>query len=285
MAGAGTTIDRNFDYMNDVRNLVARASRSSTRACTTRWSSRSWACRSVRQGAHAGVLHRHRPADPRERHARRQHLPQGRQRHDGPDDDLPHGVGLKKIMPPEMPLWLHTHDTAGTALTCYLAAIHGGVDGIDLSIRPLAGGTSQPDIRSMAHSAEGHGLLAGHRRAKLAEVESLLERGCRLRVQPDDDDPDARVLGFPMPGGAIGPNVHMMVKAGILDRYGEVLAEFPVVVEAAARGRASRRAASSTGCRRSTTCSTAAGRRSRPATARRCSATSAGRRCRPIRRS
>jgi pyruvate carboxylase subunit B len=36
-----------------------------------------------------------------------------------------------------------------------------------------------------------------------------------------------------MPGGAIGPNVHMMKKAGILDRYGEVLAEFPVVVESA----------------------------------------------------
>jgi pyruvate carboxylase subunit B len=35
-----------------------------------------------------------------------------------------------------------------------------------------------------------------------------------------------------MPGGAIGPNVHMMVKAGILDRYSEVLEEFPVVVEA-----------------------------------------------------
>jgi len=35
-----------------------------------------------------------------------------------------------------------------------------------------------------------------------------------------------------MPGGAIGPNVHMMVKAGIFDKYSEVLAEFPVVVEA-----------------------------------------------------
>jgi carboxybiotin decarboxylase len=35
-----------------------------------------------------------------------------------------------------------------------------------------------------------------------------------------------------MPGGAIGPNVHMMKEAGILDRYGEVLAEFPVVVKA-----------------------------------------------------
>jgi pyruvate carboxylase subunit B len=35
-----------------------------------------------------------------------------------------------------------------------------------------------------------------------------------------------------MPGGAIGPNVHMMVKAGILEKYSDVLAEFPVVVEA-----------------------------------------------------
>ena len=49
---------------------------------------------------------------------------------------------------------------------------------------------------------------------------------------PTTTSADARVLGFPMPGGAIGPNVHMMVKAGILDKYSDVLAEFPVVVEA-----------------------------------------------------
>jgi pyruvate carboxylase subunit B len=49
---------------------------------------------------------------------------------------------------------------------------------------------------------------------------------------PTTTTADARVLGFPMPGGAIGPNVHMMVKAGIFHKYNEVLAEFPVVVEA-----------------------------------------------------
>ena len=49
---------------------------------------------------------------------------------------------------------------------------------------------------------------------------------------PTTTTADARVLGFPMPGGAIGPNVHMMVKAGILHKYSDVLAEFPVVVEA-----------------------------------------------------
>jgi pyruvate carboxylase subunit B len=35
-----------------------------------------------------------------------------------------------------------------------------------------------------------------------------------------------------MPGGAIGPNVHMMKQAGILDKYSAVLAEFPIVVKA-----------------------------------------------------
>ncbi|MFW6055048.1 MAG: biotin/lipoyl-containing protein, partial [Thermodesulfobacteriota bacterium] len=43
---------------------------------------------------------------------------------------------------------------------------------------------------------------------------------------------DARVVSFPMPGGAIGPNVHMMVKSGLMDKYSDVLSEFPVVVRA-----------------------------------------------------
>ena len=66
-------------------------------------------------------------------------------------------VGLRKIMPPEMPLWMHTHDTASTAVSCYQAAIHGGADGVDLSCRPLASGTSQPDVRSLAHALKGTG--------------------------------------------------------------------------------------------------------------------------------
>src|SRR5690606_29470276 len=39
--------------------------------------------------------------------------------------------GLKKILPPEVPLWQHTHDTASMAVACYMAGIQGGVDGID----------------------------------------------------------------------------------------------------------------------------------------------------------
>jgi pyruvate carboxylase subunit B len=142
-------------------------------------------------------------------------------------------VGLKKIMPPEMPLWMHTHDTAATGVACYMAGIHGGVDGVDLAIRPLAAGTSQPDARALAHSLKGTGYSLDMDVAKLAPIEAMLEESLSAYAfNPTTTTPDARVLGFPMPGGAIGPNVHMMEKAGILDRYAEVLAEFPVVVEA-----------------------------------------------------
>jgi pyruvate carboxylase subunit B len=140
---------------------------------------------------------------------------------------------LKKIMPPEMPLWLHTHDTASTAVACYMAGIDAGVDGVDLSVRPMASGTVQPDVRSLAHGLKGTGYSLDIDETKIPEIENLLNEGLKdYNFNPTTTTADARVLGFPMPGGAIGPNVHMMVKAGILHKYNEVLAEFPVVVEA-----------------------------------------------------
>ena len=142
-------------------------------------------------------------------------------------------IMLKKIMPPEMPLWLHTHDTASTAVACYTAGIEAGGDGIDLSVRPLASGTVQPDVRSLAHALKGTGYSLEIDETKMPIIEDLLNEGLKdYNFNPTTTTADARVLGFPMPGGAIGPNVHMMVKAGILNKYGEVLAEFPVVVEA-----------------------------------------------------
>ena len=141
--------------------------------------------------------------------------------------------GLKKILPPEVILWQHTHDTASLAVSQYMAGIEGGVDGIDLSCRPMASGTVQPDVRSMAHALKNTGYSLDLDVAKMHEIENMLNEGmAEYEFNPVTTSADARVVGFPMPGGAIGPNVHMMKEAGILDRYNEVLAEFPVVVKA-----------------------------------------------------
>jgi pyruvate carboxylase subunit B len=142
-------------------------------------------------------------------------------------------VGLRRIMPPEMPLWLHTHDTASMAVACYMAGIEGGVDGVDLSVRPMASGTVQPDVRSLAHALKGTGYALDVDQGKMRVIEDLLIEGLKeYDFKPTTTTADARVIGFPMPGGAIGPNVHMMVKAGILHKYSEVLSEFPIVVKA-----------------------------------------------------
>jgi pyruvate carboxylase subunit B len=88
-------------------------------------------------------------------------------------------------------------------------------------------------VRSLWHALKstGYSLDIDHRR--IGELENLLLEGLKdYEFDPVTTTPDARVVGFPMPGGAIGPNVQMMKEAGILDRYSSVLAEFPVVVKA-----------------------------------------------------
>jgi len=234
MQGAGTTWDRNFDYMNDVRNMINTG----------------------RPIVEAGMHHQvcvslmGLPFKSDKVHTAEFYIDVGRQLLEGdvqidsiclkdasgttdPKTIYDTAVGLKKIMPADMPLWMHTHDTASMAVACYMAGIHGGVDGVDCSVRPMASGTVQPDVRSMAHALKGTGYSLDINVDAMTEIESLLEEGLKdYAFNPTTTTADARVVGFPMPGGAIGPNVHMMVKAGILHKYGDVLAEFPIVVKA-----------------------------------------------------
>jgi len=141
--------------------------------------------------------------------------------------------GIREILPPEVLLWQHSHDTASISVAQYMAGIEGGVDGVDLSVRPMASGTVQPDVRSMAHGLKGTGYSLDLDVSRMNEIENLLLEGMHdYYFNPVTTTADARVVGFPMPGGAIGPNVHMMKEAGILNKYDQVLAEFPVVVQA-----------------------------------------------------
>lgn len=230
----GTTWDRNFDYMNDVDNLIKTGKPI------------------VDAGMHhqAAIALMGLPFKSDRVHTAEFYINIGRRllKSDlhidsiclkdasgttDPKTIYDAVVGLKKIMPPEMPLWLHTHDTASMAVACYIAGIEAGVDGVDLSVRPMASGTVQPDARSLDHALKGTGYSLDLDASKMPVIEDLLNEGLKeYDFNPTTTTADARVLGFPMPGGAIGPNVHMMVKAGILHKYGEVLAEFPVVVEA-----------------------------------------------------
>ena len=230
----GTTIDRNFDFMNDVDNLVKTGkpivdAGMHHQVCVAMMGlpyqsdqvhTPDFYIRVVRKLLDLGV-----------------HFDSVCMK-DASGTTDPHtcyetAKGLKKILPPEVPLSMHTHDTASMAVACYMAGIAGGVDRIDLSARPLASGTAQPDVRSMWHALKGTGYSLDIDASKMDELEKLLDEGLKeYSFNPVTTSADARVVNFPMPGGAIGPNVQMMAEARILDRYGDVLAEFPEVVRA-----------------------------------------------------
>ena len=230
----GTTIDRNFDFMNDVDNLVKTGqpivdSGMHHQVCVALMGLPFKSDKAHTPDFYIGIV--------------RDLLKRDIQfdsvcLKDASGTTCPRtcyetAKGIKKILPPEIPLVQHTHDTASTAVACYMAGIAGGVDGIDLAVRPLASGTSQPDVRSMAHSLKGTGFSLDIDPSKMDEIESLLNKSLsEYEFNPVTTSADARVVGFPMPGGAIGPNVHMMKSAGILDKYSDVLAEFPEVVRA-----------------------------------------------------
>lgn len=62
--------------------------------------------------------------------------------------------GLKKHI--DLPIHLHTHDTAGIQSATYLEAIGAGVDVVDVALASMSGLTSQPNFNSLVAATQGH---------------------------------------------------------------------------------------------------------------------------------
>jgi pyruvate carboxylase len=62
---------------------------------------------------------------------------------------------------PDMPIHVHTHDTAGSGLASMLAAAEAGADIVDVAIDALSGMTSQPSMGALAAVTEGTDLSIG----------------------------------------------------------------------------------------------------------------------------
>ncbi len=63
-------------------------------------------------------------------------------------------AALKKHL--DIPIHLHTHDTAGIQSATYLKAIEAGVDVVDVALASMSGLTSQPNFNSLVATMQGH---------------------------------------------------------------------------------------------------------------------------------
>ena len=81
----------------------------------------------------------------------------------------------REILGSDAHIRFHSHETAGTGLAAYLAALDGGADGIDLAMKPVSGGTGQPDIISMWHALKGTEYDLGLDIEKIMETEEIFK--------------------------------------------------------------------------------------------------------------
>jgi pyruvate carboxylase subunit B len=130
-------------------------------------------------------------------------------------------------------LRLHTHETAGVSVAAYLAALEAGVTGIDLAAAPVSGGTSQPDILTLLHATKGTPYNLGDLKlGKVLRYEERFKEVMKAYFMPPEATQVNPLIPFaPMPGGALTANTQMMRDDGTLEKFDEVIHAMTEVVE------------------------------------------------------
>ena len=138
----------------------------------------------------------------------------------------------REILGSDAHIRFHSHETAGTALAAYMAALEGGADGIDLSMKPVSGGTAQPDIVSMWHALKGTEYDLGIDIEKILETEEIFKECMKdYFLPPEALAVNPMIIQSPLPGGALTANTQMLRDNNLMDKYPEVVAAMKEVVE------------------------------------------------------
>ncbi len=140
--------------------------------------------------------------------------------------------GARKILSKDMKLVFHSHDTAGTGVICYKAALDGGANQLDLSMAPVSGGTCQPDVISMWHALRGTDYDLGIDIEKVREAEEVFKDCMKDYFMPPEAKAVEPTMPFsPMPGGALTANTQMLRDNGIMNKYPAIIKNMGEVVE------------------------------------------------------
>ncbi len=137
----------------------------------------------------------------------------------------------REILGPDAHIRFHSHETAGTGLAAYLAALDGGADGIDLAMKPVSGGTGQPDIISMWHALRGTEYDLGLDIQKIMETEEIFKECMKdYPISPVSLAVNPILIQAPLPGGATATTINQLKDMGMVDKFPELIKHMKEVV-------------------------------------------------------
>lgn len=108
---------------------------------------------------------------------------------------------------PDLPIHVHTHDTAGTGVASMLACGKAGADVVDAALDAMSGTTSQPSLGALIASTSGTDLETGLDLSKVQAVNEYWEecRGLYAPFESGQKTGSSDVYVHEMPGGYVVP--------------------------------------------------------------------------------
>ena len=109
-------------------------------------------------------------------------------------------VGAIRQEFPNLPIHVHTHDTAGTGVASMLACGRAGADAVDAATDAMSGTTAQPSLGALVASTRGTDLDTG---LDLGQVQALNEyweecRGLYAPFESGQKTGSADVVSLPL---------------------------------------------------------------------------------------
>ncbi|KAM4054943.1 carbamoyl-phosphate synthase L chain, ATP binding domain-containing protein [Hirsutella rhossiliensis] len=124
-------------------------------------------------------------------------------------------IGSIRKKYPDLPIHVHTHDSAGTGVASMVACAKAGADAVDAATDSLSGMTSQPSINAILASLEGSELDPGLDPKQVRALDIYWSQ-LRLLYSPFEAHlagPDPEVYEHEIPGGQL---TNMMFQASQL---------------------------------------------------------------------
>ena len=121
----------------------------------------------------------------------------------------------------DLPVHLHTHDTAGGQLATLITAIEAGVDAVDGAVASMAGTTSQPSLSALVAATDHTERATGLSLQAIGDLEPYWE-AVRKVYRPFESglaSPTGRVYHHEIPGGQLSNLRQQAIALGLGDRF------------------------------------------------------------------
>ncbi|KAF2429892.1 hypothetical protein EJ08DRAFT_697919 [Tothia fuscella] len=130
-------------------------------------------------------------------------------------------IGALREKYPDVPIHVHTHDSAGTGVASMVACAQAGADAVDAATDSLSGMTSQPSIGAIVASLEGSDQDTGLDHHALRLIDSYWAQ-VRLLYSPFEaglTGPDPEVYEHEIPGGQLTNLIFQASQQGLGEKW------------------------------------------------------------------